>query len=139
MTNFKGSMESTVNYCWDYFPECSFYEVKDLIEGPENDGEYIGSIRAGRLCFDCVLRCYDNNNMSLDYDVYIGGVDSGYGYTIENYGYDYCDGGSLTEGVKLSTYEQFKQYVEQKLNGFLQKNDYHLNLYELAQTPLLVW
>ena len=62
---------------------------------------YIGSARTGDICFDFVVRDDrtddDPNEIYLNIDLYVGGIDSGYGYSdrnheTPNYPYDYREG-----------------------------------------------
>ena len=61
----------------------------------EEDSDYITNIRAGVLCYDLIER-YIDGIFYLYAELYVGGIDSGYGYVdldTERYPYDYCDSG----------------------------------------------
>lgn len=85
---------------------------KQQHEFEEGDGygEYIGSVRAGNICFDII-----NWGNHLWFDLYVGGVDTGYGYSdrngFENYPYDYADECSFSwhEDVQNISLEQFEK------------------------------
>ena len=81
-----------------------------------DDGDYLGSISVGDLCFDIIQR--EDDDGCLWIDCYVGGVDTGYGYSEKGYPYDYVSG----VGMELSrdeymsyTYEQFVKAVEKEL------------------------
>lgn len=52
-------------------------------------------------------------------DLYVGGVDTGYGYGVDNYPYDYCDVASFTWNENVSN-DEFKkdleEYIEEHIN-----------------------
>lgn len=83
------------------------------------DGEYIGCVRAGTLCFDIL-----NWGNHLWFDLYVGGVDTGYGYSkkegFANYPYDYCDVSSFRwdKDVSLTGIEEF----EKELSGYIEEH-----------------
>ena len=85
-------------------------------------GDYIGSVRIGNLCFDII-----NWGNHLWFDLYVGGVDTGYGYSdrngFENYPYDYADACSFSwyEDVYNVSLEEFEkdlsEYLEEHIEG----------------------
>ena len=78
------------------------------------DREYIGKLKIGSLCFDI----FDNGNY-LDFDLYVGGVYTGYGFKVQEdgtqYPYDYCDVGCFQwhEDIQNISLEQFKKELEE--------------------------
>ncbi|MBC5688160.1 hypothetical protein H8S37_04330 [Mediterraneibacter sp. NSJ-55] len=59
---------------------------------PDND-DFITHIRVGVLCLDLINKNIDDIEY-LCADLYVGGIDTGYGYANlegESYPYDYCD------------------------------------------------
>ena len=105
----------------------------------------VGCVRVGVLCFDLVLRDYGADALTLDYDLYVGGVDDGYGYADGHYPYTYAEGGSLmvpptAEGRRalIYMYEDFKSSAEKVFTEYI--NDY--GMYDLpakAAMPLRIW
>lgn len=100
----------------------------------------VGFCRIGDLCFDLVIRDYrleaDKPRLYLTYDLYVGGIDSGYGYGEDDYPYDYADGsGWGMESVKLYSFDQFKIMAEDEFTGFIKLSGYE----DKANEPLHVW
>lgn len=132
---------------WDSFPKDDFVDYCARMEnGLLGDGAYIGCVRIGTLCFDLVLREYINRNntkeYSLDYDLYIGGIDSGYGYaSTTRYPYSYDGGGSFESLMIDLTYEQFKDNVERALTDFIMNegSEHNISLVEEANKPIKIW
>lgn len=131
---------------WDGLPKDDFVDYcarmeNNLIE----DGAYVGCVRIGVLCFDLVVREYAHDKPrehALDYDLYIGGIDSGYGYTLTNkYPYSYDGGGSFESLMIDLTYEQFKDNVERALTDFIMNegSEHNISLVEEANKPLKIW
>ena len=122
-----------IKYVWNLKEEdWNKYKVNQMI-----DDEYIGNCRTGNICMDIVLRGVDENEKILTYDCYVGGVDSGYGYGIDKYPYDYADGGEFitnNDCTKLS-FKQFKKIAEKEFTKFINDN----GLLEKAQEPLNLW
>jgi hypothetical protein len=115
----------------------------------ENDmcleDDFIGCIRVGELCFDILVQRvgYDaHQKQVLIYDLYVGGVDTGYGESrIEpGYPYDYADGGCFNSTLIYMTYEDFQKHVEEELETFIKTWNYsHASLLEKANAPLHIW
>lgn len=94
------------------------YQDEDCAEG-----EYIGSARLGNLCFDIL-----NWGNHLWFDLYVGGVDTGYGYSdregFKNYPYDFADSVSFRwdEDVSEVSIEEFEkdlsEYIEEHINSY---------------------
>lgn len=100
--------------------------------------DYLGNCRIGDTCFDFVLRHYseDNGDWSLDYDLYVGGRDTGYGYGENNYPYDYLDGGSWPlEKIENMTYTEFVNMAEKDMQEFIVKS----KCVDEASKPLNIW
>lgn len=129
-------------YVW-YFDEKDFEKCKT-----ENEGDYVGNIRVGNICFD-IIQIEDD--ASLWVDCYVGGVDSGYGYSMDksNYPYDYADdvGASIPrEEYRNLTYKQFVSKLEKELTDninnksiYTTNNGIVVNLIDKANEPLKVW
>ena len=91
--------------------------------------DYLGSARTGDICFDFVVRddrtADDPNEIYLNIDLYVGGIDSGYGYSdrnpeTPNYPYDYREGcgGLLKDYLGLSLDELVKK-LEAEMTEYL--------------------
>lgn len=126
-----------------------FQKEQQNFDGSDNgEREYIGSVRTGELCFD-ILSCGDK----LFFDLYVGGVNTGYGYSykpeFQNYPYDYCDVFSFVwnEPLKDVTYENFiedlTKYIEEHIRtheGYV--TDFKaipVSLIEKADAELKLW
>lgn len=95
--------------------------------------EYIGCCRVGNLCFDILVRCDETTYLS--YDCYIGGVDDGYGYGIDDYPYTYGDGGDWYSLLEEKSLAEFRELAEEEFSDFITEN----HLEDKANEPLHVW
>lgn len=98
----------------------------------------IGNCRVGDLCFDIVLRGAGRDGTWLTYDCYVGGVDSGYGYTEDNYPYDYVDGGEFDDDCRRMTFDEFKRLAQREITLFINEDKYY-GLADKANKPLHIW
>ena len=126
-----------------YFTKEDFEKCKK-----ENAGDYVGNIRTGNLCFD-IIQVEDDATLWID--CYVGGVDSGYGYSMndDNYPYDYIS--EVGAAIELNeykdlTYEQFVSKVEKELTDsinnkveYVADNKETVNLIDKANEPLKIW
>jgi hypothetical protein len=120
---------------------------KEMLNNLESYGCYntagvAGCCRIGDLCFD--FRAWgDENGGALGYELYVGGVDSGYNETLNGYPYDLAtEYGEFDLGVLDLPFDQFKETAERVLRGFILKaNDSYkaADLIEKANQPLNVW
>lgn len=112
------------------------------------EGEYIGAVRVGNLCFDIL-----NWGNHLWFDLYVGGVDTGYGYSerkkYKGYPYDFCDECSFKWEMELkdTSFQKFKE----ELSSFIEKHILNhkeyvtdrraisVSLIDKANQPLTVW
>lgn len=80
-----------MKFNWKGFTEEDFVNYCATIENNQMfDNDFVGRVTVGDLCFDFIVR-EDNDEIVLDYDWYIGGIDDGYGYGKDNY--PYTEGG----------------------------------------------
>lgn len=108
--------------------------------------DYVGNVRVGDLCFDLVA-CMNEEctKWFLQYDLYVGGVDTGYGYSNRNpnlpeYAYDYAEGGAFEDGMISMTYDDFKVYAEEVFIRYIVTWPYkEANLVQKALEPLNIW
>ena len=107
--------------------------------------DYIGAVRIGELCFDLVTRKYSEaEGIVLTYDLYVGGVDSGYGYSrIEpDYPYDYAEGSDFEDSCISLSYEEFRQIAEAAFLRYLNEGQVFYtgaDLRLMAEKPLHIW
>lgn len=108
-----------MKFKWNLQPEFAKYKAEQhTYKDEEGGGEYLGSVRTGNLCFDII----DWGN-HLWFDLYVGGVDTGYGYGTDKYPYDYCDVASFPWYDDLTNVsgEDFKkelgEYIEEHINA----------------------
>lgn len=85
--------------------------------GDKEIHDHIGSVRIGTLCFDLIERKGKRDKNYLYADLYVGGIDTGYGYGKDDYPYTYVDWISRRWTVdKLpKDYRSFKKEIEEKL------------------------
>lgn len=129
-----------MKFDWTNFTEIDF---TDYCAKAENDlmheDEYVGCVRVGNLCFDLMVRDNDGK-LYLSYDLYVGGVDSGYGYTASDYPYDYAEGGNFEDTMISMSYEEFQKYAEEKFELFIKIWPYEAaSLVGKANEPLNIW
>lgn len=134
-----------MNFKWNLQPEFERYK-KNQKTYHDNDGsgEYIGSVRVGNLCFDII----DWGN-HLWFDLYVGGVDTGYGYGADNYPYDYCDTASFAwnDDLTNTSDDEFKKELERYIEELINTYERYItdigaipvNLIEKANTELKEW
>ena len=91
-------------------------------EDGDGYGDYIGSARVGNLCFDII-----NWGNHLWFDLYVGGVDTGYGYSCKeeykDYPYDYADSCSFIwdDDVKDTSLEEFQKELTEYIKEHIEK------------------
>lgn len=69
----------------DTFQRRALHDIKLAMSGEQPlDGDVIGQARTGDICFDLVLRAADDDSYFLGLDLYVGGIDDGYGYSAED-------------------------------------------------------
>ncbi len=92
----------------------------NYINGDEEGyGNYVGNVRFGNLCYD-IVEWGDH----LWFDLYVGGVDTGYGYGVDDYPYDWCDlaGFPWNDYLANTSDEDFKreveEFIEEHINQF---------------------
>ena len=117
---------------------------KEQGEEESDSGNYIGSVRAGDLCFDILE--WGNH---LWFDLYVGGVDTGYGYGADGYPYDFFDflGFAWYDKLRDTTDAEFKEQVEKHITEILKKNPEYttdtrnikVNLIEKANMEMQEW
>lgn len=125
---------------WDNFTENHFKTAVNWAFTDMYDW-YVGAARVGDLCFDFVLRALDGEDepLRLNYDLYIGGIDDGYGRTKSGYPYTEGDGGAFDIKWYDMPYEEFKKHAEAEMTAYINENANLYNLVEKASEPLHIW
>lgn len=133
-----------MKFNWDNFTAEDFINYCALVENNEMEGDNcIGNVIVGNLCFDLVTRDKENNELGLDYDLYVGGIDTGYAYSEKNhYPYDYQGGSGFADSCISMAYNDFKVYVEKELETYIENEDKYYkdcSLIEKAYEDSLIW
>lgn len=104
---------------YDEFPKEQFDKLISFIKDDTEDRTYFGAIRVGDLCFDIIF-----GDGCIDGDLYIGGVDDGYGYSWKDKGYPYTFGftGADVKFDEFVTYEQYKALFEARAVKVIERN-----------------
>ena len=140
-----------MKFAWDlsekYFDEYKNHQ-QEFKDKEEEDRTYIGSVRTGDLCFDIM-----NWGSHLWFDLYVGGVDTGYGYS-DKEGYkgdpsDDCDAARVRYNRDVSdiSLQEFKKELSEKIIKHLSENrEYttdigaiHVDLLKKAEENLKMW
>jgi len=125
---------------WKNYPD----KVKGAFDfdGCANTAGVVGYARVGELCFD--LRAWGNRSENgLGYELFVGGVDSGYNETAKGYPYDLVDEyDEFPMGVLKLPLEEFKKLAEPVFEGFIQMAAHtykRADLIAKANEPLHEW
>ena len=125
-------------------------------------GDCLGSIYVGDICFDVTVGQPDDNTETvLSLDMYVGGIDSGYGYSAfdalrsgkykdkysvpdnELYPYTRVDeiSGTFPDGCVWMTFDEFKNAAETKMKEMLEEatNICNFDILAKANKPVHVW
>ena len=132
-----------MKFDWSEFTQKDFVNYCAKLENDTIiDGDYIGCVRVGELCFDLVVRCYDNK-LTLDYDLHIGGIDDGYGYSrVDGTPYTEDGGGTFVDGIMIDCcYDKFKEVAEGAFTDFINNegSSHGVSLIDKANKPLHIW
>lgn len=102
-----------------------FQKEQQNFDGSDNgEREYIGSVRTGELCFD-ILSCGDK----LFFDLYVGGVNTGYGYSYKSEYEDFIE--DLTKYIEehIRTHEGYVTDFKAIPVSLIEKADAELKLW----------
>lgn len=125
-----------MNFVWD-MEENTWDGFRNHPEDFDLDN-FLGNCRTGELCIDIVL--YDWNELLWGYDVYVGGINSGYGYSSREsktpYPYDYADGGEFPVELFNCSFAEFKTKAEQIFTEYIERDE---TLIAKANEPLHLW
>lgn len=143
------------DYNWNVLNVFSKEKFDEMIRNFANSklsaDELIGQVRCGNLCFDVIVREYDE--LFLTFDLYVGGVDTGYGYSvlIKDYPYDYADGDSIASMQEISKldYGAFVSIAEFVFDRFINNHEEtyknsdlaanNASLCAIALEPIKIW
>lgn len=120
---------------YDSFTEENFNKLMQYYaRNDSNERMYFGSVRVGDLCFDIL----SGDDDYIDGDLYIGGVDDGYGYSIleEGYPYTFSFDGADVKRCELSTYEEYKKMFEERATEAIEHSPEWI---KKAKQELHVW
>ena len=137
----NGCWRVKMNFNWDGLTQNDFINYCACIENEIIlDGYYVGCVRVGDLCFDLIAREY-NDELVLDYDLYAGGFDDGYGYGKDNYPYTEVGGGSFQDSLIYMSYNDFVKQAEEAFSDYIYHSNYSVkyNLADKANEPLHIW
>lgn len=154
-------MNKPFSFDWTEFQPSALEEFRRLASSdPQEDQVYLGCVRVGDLCFDlCVW--YVNGDIDFGFDLYVGGVDDGYGYssreamktgkyaskqevpTEEQYPYTHFAGAGFSNPqiCWFADYDKFVNYANNTFTEFIIEEDQHtgLDLIGKARQPLRRW
>ena len=133
-----------MKFYWNNFTKKDFVDYcAKMKNNTLHADDYVGAVRVGDLCFDLVLRSYDEGkSLVLTYDLYVGGVDSGYGYNKkDDYPYDDAEGGDFNDTCISMTYEDFQKIAESSFAYYIKHCEFYdsANLIEKANEELHIW
>lgn len=135
-----------MKFDWSGLTEIDFVNYCAKMENDMcTEDEYIGCVRVGELCFDILVQSvgYDEDQKQvLIFDIYVGGVDTGYGESrIEpGYPYDYAYGGDFGGPFIHVPYDTFQLFAEGMFTEVIEHWNYsHASLLEKANAPLHIW
>lgn len=118
----------------------NFKEKQRTYKESNYDGRWIGNVRCGLLCFDII-----DFDTFLHFDLYVGGVDTGYGYSDRlkdqpDYPYDFCSTHSLhiEDSFTDVTIEEFKVDMEHRIVAhLLEVKGYFTDRYPIRYIDLI--
>jgi len=147
-----------MKFDWNGFTANDFVNYCARVENDMiGQDDYVGCVRVGNLCFDLLVRQY-GDIQCLSFDLYVGGVDTGYGYADmkkaidmyngisdnsekdPQYPYDYADGEDFEDTMISMVYEDFQKYAEERFEKYIKSCQYNeASLIEKANEPLHIW
>lgn len=126
-------MKNDFRFVWDADAEKMFNAWHD-----GNATDYLFCVRVGDLCFEVKGMEEDDPDYPAEYDLYVGGVDDGYGYSRikPGYPYTYYNGGVFRENAFVVGFDEFKGIAEKEFSEFINSDD---ELVTKALEPLNIW
>ena len=108
--------------------------------------KYYGSVRVGELCFDVIIRDYENkgeSNIAISFDCYVANENTGYGEKVTDNGeiiyYDFADGVDVFD-LTLPYYDFVRYMINCLTNFIIKENKNHeYSLLDKASADLLIW
>lgn len=127
-------MDNKFYFHWNMTKE-DWRDINNYEAQLETGMDSVGQCRIGDLCFDFTLRDYEDQ-INLDYDLYVGGVDTGYGYGEDNYPYDYGDGsGWNIKDILVFSFDEFRSFAEKEMAKYINS----CGCADKAKQPLHIW
>ena len=120
---------------------------------PLDTFDFIANVRSGELCFDLIVREYDENDYRLSTDLYVSGegIKPGYGKSATGKAYDFFGNvGFCFKSIEFKNMDiqEFKRFIDEHLTiaiiGADDENSVGImgsqcTLLEKANKPLSVW
>lgn len=139
-----------MDWYWEKGQEKNIIEwLHSLNTMSEPEEDYLCNVRSGELCFDLIVREDELGEYKLFTDLYVSGIDTGYGQSETGKPYDFFGDIGYTfdihdfRGMNL---DQFKTFISEKLTSeILSKKtgaDFwgkEHDLIEKAVKPLIIW
>lgn len=140
-----------MKFVWD-MEENDWEEFANAIDRGAFDvaysaGEFLGCCRVGDLCFD--IRAWNGGEWTgWGYELFCGGVDTGYGYStkeskynqVNGYPYDEVDYGEFPIELATCSLEEFQKHAEVIFEEFIKTTNYsNADLIAKANEPLHEW
>ena len=151
-----------LNFNWD-MDEKHWEEFANALDRKAHDvahmvGEYLGCCRVGDLCFD--IRAWSPGEFwnGWGFELFCGGVDTGYGYSAEDalktgkyeskwdvpaelqYPYDEVDYGEFPDGFSSYSLTEFQRKAEPIFEELIRTSNYDgADLLAKAEEPLHIW
>ncbi|QUH21814.1 hypothetical protein [Alkaliphilus sp. B6464] len=128
---------------WNFNEEDFNKAIKGVIEQDASE-DFLGNLYIGHLSFDLKLMDYEDEiGVVLDADLYIGGIDSGYGYTsINNLPYDNDGGFQVLNKQNVNDFQSFydfKQYLERKAVDYIIKENNGVYIKKMNMDNIFDW
>ena len=144
---------------WTWEDKRDNKEIKRLLKAVKKGKEanenfdFIANVRSGELCFDLIVREYDENDYRLSTDLYVNGdgIKPGYGESETGKSYDffgnvgYCFKSAEFKNMGINEFKQFiNEHLTIAIKGADDENSVGImgsrcNLIEKANKPLIVW
>lgn len=126
------------------FEEDAFNKAIKGVKNQDVTDFYLGYLRIGHLSFDLKLMDYQNETgVVLDGDLYVGGVDTGYAYTLtNNLPYDFLNGIQVLNKKnidKFDTLGEFKKFLINEAINFVNQNDNNIIVEKMNMNSLFDW
>lgn len=134
-------------FFWTKTNEETWKKFVDAIVEKEFDvahmeGEYLGSCHVGDLCFDVRAWSPDESWCGWGFELFCGGVDTGYNYSEDGYPWDEAGYGDFPDRCLHYDLSVFQKRAEEVFEKFIveQNKEYkEADLEAKAREPLHIW